>query len=87
MVKTTTVFSVLKRLVRWQHCKMNKISKLMKLILLWLINYYYGSSKTEFKTRLYNHNQSFKYRQKCNATKLSKALWQAKGAGQNPDIE
>ena len=34
---------------------------------------YYGCSKTEFKTRFYNHNQSFKYRQKCNATELFKA--------------
>ena len=35
---------------------------------------YYGCSETEFKTRFYNHNQSFKYRQKCNATELSKAF-------------
>ena len=35
---------------------------------------YCGCSETEFKTRFYNHNQSFKYWQKCNATKLSKGL-------------
>ena len=40
---------------------------------------YYGCSETEFKTRFYNHNQSFKYRQK--------AFWQAKDAGKNPFIE
>ena len=48
---------------------------------------YYGCSQTEFKTRFYNHNQSFKYRQKCNATELSKAFWQAEDAGKNPVIE
>ena len=48
---------------------------------------YYGCSETEFKTRFYNHNQSFKYRQKFNATELSKAFWQAKDAGKNPFIE
>ena len=45
---------------------------------------YYGSSETKFKARLYNHNQSFKYRQKSNATELSKAFWQAKDTGKNP---
>ena len=39
---------------------------------------YYGCSETEFKAHFYNHNQSFKYQQKCNATELSKALWQAR---------
>ena len=49
---------------------------------------YYGCSETEFKTRFYNDNyQSFKYRQKRNATELSKAFWQAKDAGKNPVIE
>ena len=47
----------------------------------------YGCSETEFKTRFYNHNQSFKYRQKCNATELFKAFWQAKDAVKNPVIE
>ena len=35
---------------------------------------YYGCSETEFKTRFYNHTQSFRYRQKSNATELSKAF-------------
>ena len=48
---------------------------------------YYGCSETEFKNRFYNHNQSFKCRQKCNATELSKAFWRAKDAGRNPVIE
>ena len=48
---------------------------------------YYGCSETEFKNCFYNHNQSFKCRQKYNATELSKAFWQAKGAGKNPVIE
>ena len=48
---------------------------------------YYGCSKTEFKARFYNHNQSFKFRQKSNATELSKAFWQAKDTGKNPSIE
>ena len=49
--------------------------------------HYYGCSETEFKTRFYNHNQSFKFRRKCNATKLLKAFWQLKDTGQNPCIE
>ena len=49
--------------------------------------HYYGCSETEFKTHFYNHNQSFKFQQKCNATKLSKAFWQLKDTGQNPCIE
>ena len=44
---------------------------------------YYGCIETEFKTRFYNHNQRFKYRQKSNVTELSKAFWQAKDAGKN----
>ena len=48
---------------------------------------YYGCSETEFKTRFNNHNQSFKYRKKCNSTKLSKAFWKAKDAGKNLVIE
>ena len=44
---------------------------------------YYGCSETRSKTPFYNHNQSFKYRQKCNAIKLFQALWQAKYAGKN----
>ena len=49
--------------------------------------HYYGCCETEFKTRFYNHNQSFKFRLKCNATELSKAFWQFKDTGQNPCIE
>ena len=49
--------------------------------------HYYGCCETEFKTRFYNHNQSFKFRRKCNATKLSKAFWQLKDTGQNSSIE
>ena len=48
---------------------------------------YYGYNETKFKTRFYNRNQSFKYRQKCNATELCKAFWQAKDVGKNPVIE
>ena len=50
-------------------------------------NNYYGCCETEFKARFYNHNQSFKYRRKSNATKLSKAFWQAKDKGKNPHIK
>ena len=50
-------------------------------------NNYYGCCETEFKTRFNNHNQSFKFRRKSNATELSKAFWQAKDAGKNPRIK
>ena len=48
---------------------------------------YYDCSENEFKTRFYNHNQSFRYWQKSNATELSKTFWQAKDTGKNPFIE
>ena len=48
----------------------------------------YGCSETEFKARFNNHKQSLVYRHKRNATtKLSKAVWNAKDAGTNPNIE
>ena len=47
---------------------------------------YIGSCSTTFKTRLYNHHQSFKDRQKRNATELSKAIWNFKDLGGNPEI-
>ena len=49
--------------------------------------HYYGCCETKFKTRFYNHNQSFKFQRKCNETKLSKTFWQLKDTGQNPCIE
>ena len=38
-------------------------------------NNYYGCCETEFKTRFNNHNQSFKFRRKSNATELSMKLF------------
>ena len=49
-------------------------------------NNYYGCCETEFKISFNNHNQSFKFQRKSNATKLFKAFWQAKDARKkNPD--
>ena len=48
---------------------------------------YYGCSETEFKTRYYNHKQSFTNRKKQYATELSKAFWQATDEGQHPCIK
>ena len=48
---------------------------------------YYDCSENEFKTSFHNHNQSFKCRQKCNVTELSKAFWQAKDTEKKPVIE
>ena len=48
---------------------------------------YHDCSGTEFTTRFCNHNQSFKYWQKCNAAELSKGFWQAKDAGKNSVIK
>ena len=41
----------------------------------------------EFKTCFNNHKQSLVHRRKRNATKLSKAVWNAKDAETNPSIE
>ena len=49
--------------------------------------YYIGCTKTEFKTRYYNHTHSFRYREKRNATELSKAFWNAKDSGHEPSIK
>ena len=45
---------------------------------------YIGCTDTEFKTRYYNHTHSFRYREKRNATELSKAFWNAKDSGHEP---
>ena len=47
----------------------------------------YGSCETEFKIRYNNHKQSFKFENKKHATELSKAVWNAKDAGESPLIE
>ena len=47
---------------------------------------YIGCSETEFKSRYYNHIQSFKNIKKRNATELSKTFWNAKESGLNPTI-
>ena len=52
-----------------------------------ITKHYYGCNETVFKTRFNNHKQSFVHRHKRNATKLSKAVWNAKDAGTNPTIE
>ena len=38
----------------------------------------------DFCATQYNHNQSFKYLQTCNATELSKTFWQDKDPRKNP---
>ena len=48
---------------------------------------YYESCETEFKIRYSNHKQSFKFENKKHATELSKAVWNAKDAGETPLIE
>ena len=48
---------------------------------------YYGCCKTEFKSRFYNHGQTFKSKQKRYATELSKAFWEAIDNGRDPYVE
>ena len=40
--------------------------------------YYFGLCETTFKTRYYNHQQSFKVSNKRNSTELSKQIWKLK---------
>ena len=47
---------------------------------------YFRLCKTEFKTRYYNHNHSFNFDSKRNATELSKFIWTCKDSGLNPII-
>ena len=46
--------------------------------------HYIGCTETEFKTSYYNHTHSFRYREKRNATELSKAFWNAKDSDHEP---
>ena len=48
--------------------------------------HYFGCCETEFKTRFYNHRQSFNHQEKANATELSKTLWKYKDKGIKPLI-
>ena len=48
---------------------------------------YIECTETEFKTSYYNHTHSFRYREKRNATELSKAFWNAKDSGHEPIIK
>ena len=48
---------------------------------------YYGCCETEFKSRFYNHRQTFKNKQKGYTTKLSKAFWEAIDNGREPHVE
>ena len=47
---------------------------------------YFGLSETDFKIRYYNNTHSFRNRSKCNATELSKFVWECKDAGSTPSI-
>ena len=47
---------------------------------------YISCSETEFKSRYYNHIESFKNIKKRNATELSKTFWNAKESSLNPTI-
>ena len=50
---------------------------------------YYGCCKTKFKSRFYNHRQTFKSKQKRYTTELSKGLafWEAIDNGRDPHVE
>ena len=48
--------------------------------------HYLGSCETEFRARFCNHNQSFKYQRKSNATELSKEFWLEKTNGKITSI-
>ena len=47
---------------------------------------YFGCCETDFKSRFYNHRQSFINQGKSNVTELSKALWKFKDKGIDPTI-
>ena len=57
------------------------------LQLFYSSKHYIGCTETEFKTRYYNHTHSFRYREKRNATELSKAFWNAKDSYHEPLIK
>ena len=48
---------------------------------------YYKCCETEFKSRFYNHCQTFKNKQKKYTTKLSKAFWEAIDNWREPRLE
>ena len=51
-----------------------------------IIKHYYGCTEKEFKTRYYNHKNSFKDSKRRHATALSNAFWTAKYQGNPPNI-
>ena len=67
-------------------CRERSIVYKASLISNNITKYYYGCCETDFKSRYYNHIQSFKFKRKRNATELSKAFWKEKDAGLNPQI-
>ena len=48
---------------------------------------YYGCCETEFKSRFYNHRQTFQNKQKRHTTELSKAFWEAMHNRREPHVE
>lgn len=48
---------------------------------------YFGSCSTDFKSRYYNHQQSFNHKEKRHSTELSKEVWRAKDKGITPTIK
>ena len=49
--------------------------------------HYFGCTATEFKTRFNNHKSSFKNRNKCHDTCLSKHIWELKNENLSHDIK
>ena len=48
---------------------------------------YYGCCETEFKSRFYNHRQTFKSKIKRYTTEISKTFWEAIDNGRDPHVE
>ena len=51
------------------------------------INTYIGLTENQFKTRFYNHNNSFKDKRKQYTTELSKHIWKLKESNKKYEIK
>ena len=49
--------------------------------------FYLGITEPEFKARYNNHTTSFRNKDKCNSTSLSKFIWEVKDNGDNFEIK
>ena len=70
-----------------EECREKAVIYKPRLHLEALRNIMFGELEAKFKARYYNHDHSFRYREKRNATEFLKAFWNAKDSNREPVIK